>query len=424
MSSNCGRRYASGKRLKTVSERSNSNSERSSTISRPRTFPTSCTREAKSISSEYQVAPVLTKEFIESWLVNQPPKSEFSMLSLSETKTIAKTRPHYKYDLLPVTLRNETFYINFDMETAKSRFIIHHRSASCSFLDLPVNDKITLLQIVLSFARKFNFHDSFLTIPGGCENMVNVVYPTFYAYLVVRDIKQYIEVFREAVNEHKLLSWPLIKRWKTCFWLADTLGYQSINIFLESVRFNSSVYSPAEFGIMTRRATLHSIQSDTTAPLELLTDISLHNWEEKHVIGVRSFGISALSKDPVDRWQLLQLIDEKVQSWQAKEPDLRCWLSVPLMFEFQLQDNRRADGLIRFPDGVPIFLKLSKKPIVKPVVVGTGLNAFCFVERSIRVFDNEWVCIDMRRVADDKNNQRRHSARVQRNDEFLPPIKI
>ena len=324
------------------------------------------------------------------------PPSEFSMLTKKEVIAVVQKRPHDKYDLLDLLRmksKSETFYINFDMDTAKARFLVRHRSAACGFLDLPINERIELVKLSQNFVETLGLQESFLTIPAGMENLVGIAYRTFYAYIVVKKIEQYIEVFKKISSQHTLFSWPLIKRWKTRFWLNETLSYKSINIFLDSLRFNSSMNFATELSIMTRRDALLCSQRNDAKPLETVSDFVLHNWSAKQVIGVGSATFNEYSKDPADRWQLLNMMDKQTREWRREDSNLRCWLSIPLFFQFYIERRGRVHGLIRFPQGIPDFLCKAKK--VGTRAIEGGVKSGFYITTSFDLLGSEWLSIDL-----------------------------
>lgn len=300
-------------------------------------------------------------EQVRNWLKYVPLKmQELSFLRREDRRLIAKQRPSSRYDLLPHSVKNETYFVQFDMETAKARFIVRHRSATCTCDALPQDDKVHLLQVAKEFVQKSGFVDAALVVPLGDQSQVGVVYSTFYAYIVVRDTEKFLSLFRKASAEHKILSWPHIKKWKSVFWLADVAGYQSINIYIESVRNNTSTYPPKEFFLMSTRS-LPSASIERGAPQGNLMDIlsadfKLQSWPEQRIVGVKS-GTIARSNNWLNAWQYLQHMAQLSQDWKKKEADVPCWISLTLASHFHFFDGSCWPAFILFPFGVPQFLQ-------------------------------------------------------------------
>lgn len=300
-------------------------------------------------------------EQVRNWLKHVPFKmQELSFLRREDRRLIAKQRPSSRYDLLPRSVRSDTYLVQFDMETAKARFMVRHRSATCVFDALPQDDKVHLLQVAKEFVQKSGFVDAALVVPLGDQSQVGVVYSTFYAYIVVRDTEKFLCFFRQASAEHKILSWPHIKKWRSAFWLADVAGYQSINIYIESVRNNTSTYPPKEFFLMSTRR-LSSASNERVAPHgslmdQLSADFKLQSWPEQHIVGVKSETV-AQSNNWLNAWQYLQHMAQLAQDWKEKEADIPCWISLTLSSHFHFSDGSRWPAFFLFPFGVPQFLQ-------------------------------------------------------------------
>lgn len=306
-------------------------------------------------------------DLVQSWIKELPINYELSALSREERRKIAKQRPNSRYDLMPPTLRSNFYFIQFDMDTAKPRFIVRHRSATCNFDGLSEQEKVDLIQVAHDFSYKYKFLDATLSIPLADESQVGVVYSTFYAYIFVYDMETFITLFRWTSKKQTVLSWPSIKQWKTPFWIEDINSYQSINIYIESVRNSASTFTPTELFLMSRRKFLADTPPCLSDSLmtDMINDFTTHNWEAKRIIGVRSERLTTDSTTLLDRWQVLHYMSQLASDWRQKGPDVTCWISLTLSNFFQFHDGVCTPGLMFFPFGVPYFL-WQKKEVKKP----------------------------------------------------------
>lgn len=271
---------------------------------------------------------------------------DLSSLSLKERKLIAHRRPSISYDLLPLGFRSRTFYIQFDMDAAKPRFIVLHKSATCSYEKLETEDKLQLLQTASNFLRKFRLQEAILSIPMGRENQLGIVYENFYAYIVLRDNNQYNSIFKTATEQMDAFKWPKITEWKTPLWISDLQSYRSVKLYTESVCSNACL---DEFGIMSTSKETNNNYKVSKEPLQ---NFSFHFYEEKDVIGVTCSSATSV----LDRWQYLDYIATLITEWNRVSKNLSCWMSVTLTSPFYLKDGKKAEALIKFPNGVPGFI--------------------------------------------------------------------
>lgn len=334
-----------------------------------------------------------TKHSTQEWIMRHMAKGCLSKLTVGQRKTIGKRRPAVEYDILPPSLSNSPFVVQFDMENPRPRFVIKHRFLSCDYGLLPPDHKVELVRIALNFAERFGIKDTMLKIPMIASSNIQTIYGKFYAYLVCPNLELYIRLFQFYVKDSGIPFWPSTARWVTPLWIPEASPQVDDSCYVESLMVNTGLYPDIETDLLSRHHFNFKNISSAVVSEEQITDFETFSWEEKLIVGVKSSDFFKSSPSPLDRWQFLDFMYGVLADVQKRKPHTKCTMVLSLARPFLLRRHKSL-ALIRFKDKLPHNLKSKWDMVEHNIMPRTILDDLSYITYDLDLENDSWVLIE------------------------------
>lgn len=287
---------------------------------------------------------------VESWLDKIFGDRKLSSFTDVERIQIRRNRKKCDYDLLPVEIKSKNFKIQFDMESPSLRFIILHQYAD-SYYQLMDYDKRELVRTALQFVEKFQFYDSYLCVPHSKADFTNVIYSTFYAYIVVAEADKFFRFFDFHTYSQTIPNWPNSNEWKNRLWI-ETSQLKGIGAFKDSALFYTSLLAQDMSAFLhvhhtiTRAMGMRATNASSPQRFEVVAH------RDTNLVGVTSLTTIEGKSQKNNLWQFLDYAKHHLEK-HLSNPPVDCFVHVSLASPWVLSGTARSYATIHFPDGIP-----------------------------------------------------------------------
>lgn len=272
---------------------------------------------------------------------------------------VSHRRPYLIYDLLPPVCKNPSYMLRADLDIPRPRFILTHRTCYKRFSVLPAGDKAEMIRAALDFAATFELPDCVLIVPLGCNNKCDTLYNTFYAYIHVPKVTNFIKAFDRLKAQVPL--WPSV-RWVTPFWDVDPNEQSVEKNFLRTVRGYHRQWSDVETpltefkGCIAKTGRRLSFYGNSGPLPECLLDYDTVVSEKNGRVGF-IFEDSGYEKNPVNRWHFLDVMFSRVKDYVADQRR-GCYMLLSLAERFLIGRGHKTYSVLHFEDGIPQSLEI------------------------------------------------------------------
>lgn len=299
----------------------------------------------KSISRKY-------KYCLPSWL-NQSATDPSKVIGVRHV-----VHPNLHYDLLPPRLKHCSYMLLADLNVPRTRLILQHRVVYRDYSELDVNDRFELVHLAMTIAKDFDFLNSSLTIPLGAAKVFDNGKGTFYSYIIVPSVINFIRVFNVLKSE--LPKWPDL-RWRTKLWPScdeeptfDRVYERSLHKYREMFHDPEVILAPRSTKVPVILAK-HRIQktAGTKGP-------SFGLFQHSYLSNILAVATSrnVITQSCESRWMLLDSVFQSLSKW-CDLNKVKCHLSLSLSEPYQFCTIAGCDTfvLLQFPEGIPDSLK-------------------------------------------------------------------
>lgn len=264
------------------------------------------------------------------------------------------SQPNIFYDLFTTRLKHPSYILRADMCIPRTRFIVQHRAIARQYSDLTPWDRFELVHIALRFAKEFDLLNTSLTLPVGAANVFLDDSETFYAYISIPSVFNFLRVFN--LLKFDLPEWPN-SRWRTPLWPRCSKEPTLERAFEKSLFMYRETYHDPE--VLLAAKSVHippvaNVRFSGNTTIEKCPSFGLfkHSYIPNLLAVVTQRG--AINQSCQSRWKLLDSVYQKLSIW-CNLDEVRCHLSITLAEPYQFCTISGFETLIllQFPDGVP-----------------------------------------------------------------------